>query len=283
MRPLPRIEPAVSSKSAKHGERAGAAPPAVKSSAPESRRSWRRMMWHDPALAPHIAAALWEAPDRLVASGTMLKEGDRCTVVRIDAKGSPEGLADGQPKAAKQAVGPAGDRWMILKRYNIKGSFHTATHMLLRSRAQWGWVNARRLLGAGLMTPRPLACVEERRHGVLRLGSCLLTSFVPGRSLSEVIQSGSVSKEDLRDFATQFVSIWRTLGMLRAGHGDMKASNFVVDASKKLWLIDLDGMRMYRSGVLLRRERRNDLARFMLNWQGQPEVAAIFRARIGTG
>ena len=77
--------------------------------------------------------------------------------------------------------------------------------------------------------------------------------------------------------------MWQDLGALRLGHGDMKATNFIVDPAGKLWLIDLDGMRRYRTGPLLRAERRKDLARFMRNWQERPEVAAIFRARIGTG
>ena len=46
-------------------------------------------------------------------------------------------------------------------------------------------------------------------------------------------------------------------------------------------MIDLDGMRVYRSSPLFRRERRNDMATFLYNWQDHPQVATLFRTRIG--
>jgi hypothetical protein len=227
------------------------------------RRSLRRVLWHAPLIPDRIVESLWRKPDELVASGAMLKDGDRCTVVRLQS-------------------GP-GEAPMVLKRYNVKGSVHMATHLLLRSRARWCWINARWLIAAGLPTPRPLACVDERRSALLRIGSYLLTEMVQGISLSEMVHSGRAGVEAVRHLAHQFAAIWQTLGQLRVGHGDMKATNFIVDPQGKLWLIDLDGLRVYRSRTLLHRERRNDLARFMQNWQGRPEVSAIFRARIGTG
>ena len=227
------------------------------------RRSADRWLRHVPGLDASLVERLWSDPDQLVANGRMLKDGDRCTVVAIES--------------------PSGDRPMVLKRYNLKGGFHTAVHAALRSRAAWSWINAVRLLEAGLPTPRPLAMLEERRILVFRRRSSLLTELVPGRSLLELVQAGTLSGDHLRDCAKQFTVIWQKLGHLRLGHGDMKATNFLVDANHRLWLIDLDGMRRYRSLMWLRRERRNDMEAFMRNWQDRPDVAAIFRARIGTG
>lgn len=221
----------------------------------------QRLLWHGPSLPPELIENLWQNPDSLVQSGTVLKGGDRCTVVKIERGGRP----------------------MILKRYNRMGSVHTGIHWLLRSRARWCWVNGRRLMAAGILTPKPLACLDERRAGLLQMGSYLLLEFVPGRSLGELVADGKLTKEQLRDFAQQFATIWQALGQLRVGHGDMKASNFIVDQKNKMWLIDLDGLRVHRSRTLLHRERRIDLVRFMQNWTERPEIAAIFRARIGTG
>lgn len=188
----------------------------------------------------------------------MLKDGDRSTVVRLRRD-------DGD---------------FVLKRYNRKGPVHTATHLLLRSRAAWCWRTGRRLEEVGLRTPRPLAYVE-RRLGALRFESWLLTPFVDGRTLLEVVQ-GDPSAEALARHAEDFGAIWRTLGALRAGHDDMKATNFIVDEAGRLWLIDLDGMRLGLRGAWFRRARRKDRARFMRNWQGHPRVAEAFRARLGT-
>ncbi len=235
-------------------------------------RSMSRVMWHVGELPAALVDRLWSTPDEVLSRGHMLKDGDRSTVVRVALDSTSE-----------DASRSNADRHCTLKRYNLKSPLHTAMHMPLRSRARWSWLNGRRLIKAGLPTPAPLACVEERRHGLLRLRSYLLTTFVPGRSLLDTIHSGEVDAAELASLAKQFARIWQTLGQLRAGHGDMKATNFIVDPQGKLWLVDLDGLRIHRSGVLLRRERRHDLVRFMRNWQDRPEVAAVFRARIGTG
>lgn len=231
----------------------------------KTRRSMGRFMLYGAGLQAAFIDRLWEEPDEVLASGRLLKDGDRCTVAQV---------VDADPSEPTP---------LVLKRYNLKDRVHTAAHAVLRSRARWGWVNGHRLASAGLPTPVPRACLEELRYGTLRLRSYLLTSFVPGRTLLELIASGEADPAQLADLARQFSRIWQALGQMRAGHGDMKATNFIVDPQWRLWLIDLDGLRIYRSSILLRRERRLDLARFMRNWQERPEVAAVFRARIGTG
>lgn len=234
----------------------------------ERRRSMRATMFIGASSPRDVVERMWSAADQLIANAAarvdqsmLLKDGDRSTVAKIIA----------------------GESALVLKRYNPKGGAHTAVHAIMRSRARWCWSNGRRLLAAGLLTPQPLAMLEERRAGILRLRSYLLTEYVDGESLRALIDSAATPLDRVRDLARQFATIWQKLGQLRLGHGDMKATNFIVDRDERLWLIDLDGMRQYRSRAMLRRERRSDLARFMRNWQDLPEVAAAFRARIGTG
>jgi len=215
--------------------------------------------WFDPTLPSSLVDELWNDPEGLMRTGDMLKQGDRCTVVKLH---HPDGA-------------------LVLKRYNLKGSLHTALHWFMRSRARWCWVNARLAARAGLPTPAPLACLDERRLGLLRQRSYFLTSFIPGLSLRDLVEKKLANESKLRHLADQFVRIWGKLGTLRIGHGDMKASNFIVDPAGTLWMIDLDGMRMYGSNPLYRRERRNDLECFLYNWQKHPDVAAIFRTRLG--
>jgi tRNA A-37 threonylcarbamoyl transferase component Bud32 len=225
------------------------------------RRSLRAVLWTSASLSKDVVERLWSNPDQCMAEGTMLKDGDRCTVVRLDLDG----------------------RAMVLKRYNLKGAFHTAVHGLMRSRARWCWRSGRMLMEAGIRTPQPLAMLEERRAGFLRSRSYLLTEFVPGLPLRTWIELDKHEAKDLHAIVAQFARAWRDLNELRLGHGDMKSTNFIVDPEGQLWFIDLDGMRIYPQGPLLRAERRKDIARFMRNWQDHPEVAAAFRARIGTG
>ena len=230
------------------------------------RRSMRCLLRHDSQAPAALVDALWSKPNELINAGHMLKDGDRCTVVRLNPG---HGAEMEQP--------------LVIKRYNAKGPLHTAVHAFMRTRAEWGWTNGYRLLSAGLLTPRPIAYVEDRRAGLLRFTSWLVNDFIAGRPLLDVVLDKNTTDAELRELAVKFVAIWRTLGLMRIGHGDMKATNFIVDRDRHMWLIDLDGMRSYQSSAMLRRERRKDLARFMKNWQDRPEVAAIFRARIGTG
>ena len=226
----------------------------------EQRRSLRRVMSTDRSSIPaSLRSALWSDPSGLIASGEMLKDGDRCTVVAV-----------------------TDESWRgVLKRYNLKDPLHTTVHAVMRSRARWSWRNGWRLIESGVPTPRPVAMVEDR-VGPLRLKSYLLTEFVEGRPLRDVMSEAGAT-EAVEPLVGQFLRIWEQLGGLRASHGDMKDTNFIVDPTGQLWLVDLDGMRFHAPGPLFDRARRRDFAIFMRNWT-RPwipvETARLFRARL---
>jgi hypothetical protein len=211
----------------------------------------------DAALDRAIVDALWSDADALLARGTMIKDGDRCTLVELAHNG----------------------RRYVLKRFNRRGPVHMVLHLLLRSRARWCWVNAARVRALGLRTPRS-AAMFETRFGPFRDRSFHLCEFIDGRILQDVVRDEAHAQRSLALLADRFTRIWRLLGQSRLGHRDMKATNFIVDPDHQLWLIDLDAMRWYPPGPLFARRRRKDLARFMKNWRDQPEAEAAFRARI---
>ncbi len=223
------------------------------------RRSFSRVSWHDADLDAALFDEFRRDPDRLLSGGTMLKDGNRSTVVRIDR----------------------GDRVYTLKRYNRMGAIHSAVHLFMRSRARWNWINGRRMQAAGLCAPRPYACLE-RRFGPLRCASYFLCEFVEGDMLLELVRDGRLESDGLRQVADQFSRIWKTLGDLRISHGDMKATNFIVDRQRRLWMLDLDGMRRQWGGWWWKRQRAKDRARFMKNWRGLGESEDMFRACVDT-
>lgn len=186
--------------------------------------------------------ALLRDPDGAMAEATPLKKGDRTSVARLDGSGGP----------------------VVVKRSNRMGPLHTAVHLAMRSRAEWCRRNAERLRAAGLETPAVLAVVEER-IGPLRGRSWVATEFVAGPTLAERV-ARDVDPSELEPLVAQMTRIWKALGRLRAGHGDMKALNFIVGVSGELWMIDLDGMRLGLPAPLFRRQRRRDRARFLANW-----------------
>jgi tRNA A-37 threonylcarbamoyl transferase component Bud32 len=225
----------------------------------QTRSSMSRWMRLDASLPPALAQDLWRDPDVLLASGTMLKDGDRSTVVRLDAEG----------------------RSFVLKRYNMRGPAHTFIHALMRSRARWSLINGLRATGAGLCTPRPLACLE-RRCGPLRGRSYFMCEFIDGEPLLTMIRGGAVDPPRLERLAAGVGEIWAALGRARLSHGDMKATNFIVDANDALWMVDLDGMRRERIEAWWRRQRARDRARFMKNWRGRGSCEEVFLACVDT-
>lgn len=216
-------------------------------------------MRHDQACPDQVLTQLWNDPDRLLASGTMLKDGDRSTVVRIEAAGIP----------------------YVLKRYNLMTPLHTMSHLFLRSRAMWSWCNGVTIYQAGLLTPRPRA-VLEMRLGPLRLASYFLCDYVEGITLFDLVRDHNPEPDQLEELATGFSRIWQGLGRLKLTHGDMKASNYIVDPQQNIWMLDLDGMRRRKLGLIWKRQRDKDRRRFMKNWQGLPVPGGAFPACVDT-
>ena len=185
--------------------------------------------------------------------------GDRSTVVRIEGGG----LA------------------YVLKRYNLKGPLHTMGHAFLRSRAMWSWRNSLTTYQAGLPSPCPRAALEMR-FGPIRMVSYFLCDYVEGTTLFDLVRDHNPKPDQLEELAMRFSQIWQGLGRLRLTHGDMKATNYIVDSERKIWMLDLDGMRRRRMGLIWKRQREKDRRRFMKNWQDLPEPGAAFPACVDT-
>ena len=208
-------------------------------------RGWDRLVVRrrdhtDPGLG-----ALLAAPESELAAGQWLKDGNTASVVRITGAGAD----------------------LVVKRYNIKDWRHGLGRALRRSRAWVSWQNANMLALLGVATPQPLALLEHR-FGPLRRSACLISAYSPGVPLQDWLrQQGEAVIPDWLDRA--LLDIFASLAAARVSHGDLKASNFLVESTRRqLLLIDLDAMRLHRCDRRFRRAQRRDLARFLTNWDG---------------
>ncbi|MGD9984437.1 MAG: lipopolysaccharide kinase InaA family protein [Porticoccaceae bacterium] len=208
-------------------------------------RRWDRLVVRRRDCADPGLGALLAAPESQLAAGQWLKDGNTASVLRIAAAGSA----------------------LVVKRYNIKHRRHGLGRALRRSRAWISWRNANMLALLGVATPQPLALLEHR-FGPLRRTAYLISAYSPGVPLQDwVRQRGEAVVPDWLDCALR--DILAALGTARISHGDLKASNFLVeDAARRVQLIDLDAMRLHRCGRRFRRARHRDLARFLDNWDG---------------
>jgi hypothetical protein len=226
----------------------------------------RRIVF-DNRVSPELVERLWADPDGFIDAGQSLKRDDRTTVARV-----PLRAPDASGHFSTTSTG-------VLKRHHMRDWGHTLSHMLWFTRASRAWVYGREMIESKVPTARPLAMVEDR-IGPLRFRSFVLTEHVEGMRLDQFLQQTPLTTAELDQLAAQFAHIWHTLGEMRIGHGDMKATNFLVTPDRQLKIIDLDGTWRHWFDVTLLPRRDRDWLRFMKNWKGQPEVAAAFRAAV---
>jgi hypothetical protein len=99
---------------------------------------------------------------------------------------------------------------------------------------------------AGIATPRPVACVENRL-ACFRRDSLLMYLYVEGRTIRS-----HFARRDPSDHITneclwlQLDELWRRLRQLRASLADINLGNFIVAPDGQLWVIDLDKARFHR-------------------------------------
>ena len=226
-----------------------------------------RRIVYDNRISPELVDRLWTDPDTFIDAGRSLKRDDRTTVTQVPLR--DPGSTGHFPTTATG----------VLKRFHLRDLGHTLTHLLWFTRASRAWVYGREMLEANIGTARPLAMVEDRL-GPCRFRSFVLTEHVEGMRLDQFLKRTPLSTTELDQLAAQFAHIWHTLGEMRIGHGDMKATNFMVTPDRQLKIIDLDGTWRHWFDVTLLPRRDRDWLRFMKNWKGQPEVAAAFRAAV---
>lgn len=185
-------------------------------------------------------------PDAAMAGALRLKDGNSATVARVSGA----------------------DVDLVVKRYNIKDWRRALRRALRPSRAWVSWRNANALAHIGVSTPRALALREER-WGPLRRGAYLISAASAGVSLQDWVEArGAGELPAWLDRA--LLDMLAALAGASLSHGDLKASNFLVEeASQRLLLIDLDAMRLHRCARSAQRALRRDRERFLANWDGE--------------
>jgi tRNA A-37 threonylcarbamoyl transferase component Bud32 len=201
---------------------------------------------------------LYRNPDGVFAEGHVrhLKRGNTSTVVRATVDGTE----------------------VVVKRYNIKGPWHGIRRALRRTRASISWKNANLMRFYGIATPRPIAFVEKRA-GPAKRTSYFISEYVSGQSYRDYFAVATASQESKDRLADSLADMLATLARYRVGHGDMKATNLIIVAGNP-YLVDLDGMRQYKSAAGFARAHQRDIRRFLKNWANQPDVHALFAQKI---
>jgi tRNA A-37 threonylcarbamoyl transferase component Bud32 len=167
---------------------------------------------------------------------------------------------------------------LVVKRYNIKNTWHGLRRCPRSSRAWNSWRNAHRLTLLGISTPKPIALLEKR-WGPFRSKAYFITEYVDGIDVYHLLHSDKGKEIQHRDLVKQFGELLQQFANAFISHGDFKATNFIFSAGK-LIVTDLDAMHEHRFAMKFRREFRRDCKRLMKNWTDLPKIYKIFRDQL---
>jgi hypothetical protein len=182
-----------------------------------------RAMKYDPDADPELVERLWHQPDHLIEAGDRLTA-KSCVRTTVKFTADPEML--------------------VVKRYLERSWRHQTKQLFCRSRAAKCWQDTWFLVDHGYPTPLPVAYLENRL-GPLRGSSYYVYRFVEGTTLKE-LATGMKNQRLLRHYVSQLAEIWRFHGTLGVDLTDGHPANFIVDATSKLWVIDLDKLHYFK-------------------------------------
>ncbi len=146
------------------------------------------------------------------------------------------------------------------------------------SRCQRSWNAAFAFARAGIPTPAPLAMIEWKRFGGLWLEKAFLaTMAAAGVSLRDHAKAHRGDRARLERVAEKLREYFSRMRRHRLVHGDLKASNILVDDREEISFIDLDAAMTVDSRSRWEMLRKRDERIFAGNWKKDPELAKIFR------
>ena len=180
-------------------------------------------------------------------SSVYLKQGNTCTVKSV--------LVDNER--------------YVIKRYNPKGIAYELKHKGQISRARKSWINAHLLRFMGILTPEPVALIEQS-PALGKRCSYFICQYQEGQSSWDFFCDDSNPGKQKLDkekqlAADELIATLQKLCEYHITHGDLKGSNFLIH-NNKAWILDLDAMTQHKMNWRFEKVWQRDRLRFLKNW-----------------
>ncbi|MBF8275218.1 MAG: kdkA 1 [Candidatus Brocadiaceae bacterium] len=156
---------------------------------------------------------------------------------------------------------------VCVKEYRYPSAFKKCFYPFFRSPAWNAWFAAHGLIAADVLTPKPIALIEEKRTGMIKKSFLITEGIFDCRPCYKYIRNtfGNREKEVAfpvkRRFAACLAASFRQLHDAAIYHGDLKESNIIVRELPDAWdfyYIDLD--RVYFNKNITRRRKIKNLS-----------------------
>lgn len=201
-------------------------------------------------------------PDNVFANAkaVVLKNGRSSTVIRVTLDG----------------------RDLVIKRYNMKNIWHRLRRLFRVTRAEHSWRLAQKLQLFNVKTPIPVAYLESNVAG-MRGKSYYVSEYVAGENIKDYLTPYEKEPYRAANVIQRVCKLIATLARLEMTHGDLKATNIIVDDNDQPYLIDLDGALEHYSLSGLRKASRVEIQRFMRNFEELPAISEVLRRSLQLG
>jgi hypothetical protein len=204
------------------------------------RQSLTRAAIFDSTLPEDLLEQLWRNPAALIHTGQMMRRTGLRRTVLVNWTSKQYVLKQYRPTY-----------WHFLRQLPIH-SWSAATFKATI-----------KLINAGVATPRPVACVENR-WGSLRRDSFLMYEYVEGITLRKYLKRKAKHPRPLTEsLSRQVHNLWQQLIDLRASLDDTHTGNFIVCPAGRLWVIDLDKARFHRTNFMASRQQERGWEQFI--------------------
>jgi len=167
-------------------------------------------------------------------------------------------------------------REVVIKRYNMKSIWHRLRRMFRHTRALHCWRLAQKLSLFQVKTAPPIAYVESNWLGI-RGKSYYVMEYVPGPDIKTYLAPFETEPYSAAIVIQRVCQLLASLQQLEITHGDLKATNMIVNDRQQPVLIDLDGANEHLTLTGLRQAWREEIHRFLCNFVEQPTLAQIMQ------